>query len=170
MAERQYDRNFEMAHSIMHVAGQSYTQSFSGSGPNALDRGIEALAYSAIAMSNVAPKAEYHRNFGRDQVALEKTYTLVPRGVSLVICCASFPTWNAYPALKKLGLDYETLGSIKSDIILTTGSAFGSTGPYATRGGFDTVAQAMSGGMYLYGTPANRQNLSRRIATSVLPR
>ena len=34
------------------------------------------------------------------------------------------------PALKKLGLDYETLCEIKPDIILTTGSAFGSTGPY----------------------------------------
>ncbi len=57
------------------------------------------------------------------------------------------------PALKKLGLDYDTLREIKPDIILTTGSAFGSTGPYASRGGFDTVAQAMSGGMYLSGTP-----------------
>lgn len=58
-----------------------------------------------------------------------------------------------FPALKKLGLDYETLSEIKPDIILTTGSAFGSTGPYAARGGFDTVAQAMSGSMYLNGTP-----------------
>lgn len=57
------------------------------------------------------------------------------------------------PALKKLGLDYATLCEIKPDIILTTGSAFGSTGPYAARGGFDTVAQAMSGGMFLSGTP-----------------
>jgi phenylacetic acid degradation protein paaN len=99
MAERIYDRNFEMAHSVMHVAGQSYTQSFSGSGPNALDRGVEALAYSAIAMRNVAPTGEYHRNFAGDQIALEKNYTLVPRGIGLVICCASFPTWNAYPAM-----------------------------------------------------------------------
>ncbi|WOJ95890.1 CoA transferase [Congregibacter brevis] len=58
-----------------------------------------------------------------------------------------------FPALKKLGLDYETLTSIKPDIILTTGSAFGSEGPFATRGGFDTVAQAMSGGMFLNGKP-----------------
>jgi len=58
-----------------------------------------------------------------------------------------------FPALRKLGLDYETLSEIKPDIILTTGSAFGSTGPYAGRGGFDTVAQAMSGSMYLNGTP-----------------
>jgi len=99
MAERLYDRNFEMTHAVMHVAGQSYTQAFSGSGPNALDRGIEALAYAAIAMRNVAPTATYHRKFGRDDVALEKFYTLVPRGIGLVICCASFPTWNAYPSM-----------------------------------------------------------------------
>jgi crotonobetainyl-CoA:carnitine CoA-transferase CaiB-like acyl-CoA transferase len=56
-----------------------------------------------------------------------------------------------FPALKKLGLDYETLSAIKPDIILTTGSTFGSTGPYAQRGGFDTIAQAMSGAMLLSG-------------------
>lgn len=99
IAERLYERNFEMAHSMMHVAGQSYTQAFSGSGPNALDRGLEALAYAAQAMRNVAPKGEYVRNFGGEQVALEKNYTMVPRGIGLVICCASFPTWNAYPSM-----------------------------------------------------------------------
>ncbi|MBU1348105.1 MAG: aldehyde dehydrogenase family protein [Alphaproteobacteria bacterium] len=99
MAARLYDRNFEMAHAVMHVAGQSYTQAFSGSGPNALDRGVEALAYAAKAMRDVVPTATYHRQFAGEPVALEKTYVLVPRGVGLVICCASFPTWNAYPAM-----------------------------------------------------------------------
>lgn len=99
MAERLYDRNFEMAHAIMHVAGQSYTQAFSGSGPNALDRGIEALAYAAIAMGGIEPTAVYRREFAGEPVALEKSYTLVPRGLGLVICCASFPTWNAYPSM-----------------------------------------------------------------------
>ncbi len=99
IAERLYERNFEMTYSIMHVAGQSYTQAFSGSGPNALDRGIEALAYAHIAMNNVTPQAEYHRKFAGEQVSLEKNYTLVPRGIGLVICCASFPTWNAYPSM-----------------------------------------------------------------------
>jgi len=99
MAARLYDRNFEMAHSVMHVAGQSYTHAFSGSGPNALDRGVEALAYAAKAMRDVAPSATYHRQFAGEAVTLEKTYVLVPRGVGLVICCASFPTWNAYPAM-----------------------------------------------------------------------
>ena len=99
MAMRIYDRNFEMAHSVMHVAGQSYTQAFSGSGPNALDRGIEALAYAAKAMRAVAPSARWDRTFGKEDVSLDKQYTLVPRGIGLAICCASFPTWNAYPAM-----------------------------------------------------------------------
>lgn len=99
MAQRLYDTNFEMAHAVMHVAGQSYTQAFSGSGPNALDRGIEALAFAAKAMRAVAPRATWNRDFAGEAVALDKTYVLVPRGIGLVICCASFPTWNAYPAM-----------------------------------------------------------------------
>lgn len=99
MAMRLYDRNFELAHSVMHVAGQSYTQAFSGSGPNALDRGIEALAYAAKAMADVAPSARWRRTFGKEDVVLDKAYAIVPRGVGLVVCCASFPTWNAYPAM-----------------------------------------------------------------------
>jgi phenylacetic acid degradation protein paaN len=99
MAVRLYDANFEMAHAVMHVAGQSYTQAFSGSGPNALDRGIEALAYAVKAMRDVAPTGRYERDFAGERVVLDKTYAIVPRGVGLVICCASFPTWNAYPAM-----------------------------------------------------------------------
>lgn len=55
--------------------------------------------------------------------------------------------------LKRLGLDYAALKAIKPDIILTTITAFGSEGPMAPRGGFDGVGQAMSGAMYLSGTP-----------------
>lgn len=99
MAVRLYDVNFEMAQAVMHVAGQGYAQAFSGSGPNALDRGIEALAYAVKAMGDVAPSARYERDFAGERVVLDKTYALIPRGVALVICCASFPTWNAYPAL-----------------------------------------------------------------------
>ncbi len=55
--------------------------------------------------------------------------------------------------LKKLNLHYEALKGIKPDIILTMISAFGSTGPYANRVGFDSVVQAMSGAMSLTGFP-----------------
>jgi phenylacetic acid degradation protein paaN len=32
-------------------------------------------------------------------VKLEKSYRLMPRGIAVVIACATFPTWNAYPAI-----------------------------------------------------------------------
>jgi len=55
--------------------------------------------------------------------------------------------------MKKLGLDYDSLRTIKRDIILVMASAFGPDGPYADRVGFDGVAQAMSGAMSLTGFP-----------------
>lgn len=56
-------------------------------------------------------------------------------------------------ALKSMGLDYESLAAVKPDIVLVTQSAFGDGGPYAKRGGFDGVGQAMSGAMYITGVP-----------------
>ena len=53
--------------------------------------------------------------------------------------------------LRSMGLDYATLCGIRPDIILTTSTAFGASGPYGTRVGFDGVAQAMSGNMHLTG-------------------
>ena len=55
------------------------------------------------------------------------------------------------PTLKSMGLDYENLRSINPGIILTSNTAFGTTGPYAERVGFDGVAQAMSGAMDMTG-------------------
>lgn len=54
-------------------------------------------------------------------------------------------------AMKKLGLDYQSLRAIKEEIILVMASTFGPDGPYCDRVGFDTVAQAMSGAMSLTG-------------------
>lgn len=94
------DNLFENAHATMHTSGQSYVMAFAGSGANALDRGLEALAYAHKAMADVPGEARWQRQFGRDGVAdLHKHYRLMPRGVGVVICCATFPLWNAYPAL-----------------------------------------------------------------------
>jgi crotonobetainyl-CoA:carnitine CoA-transferase CaiB-like acyl-CoA transferase len=61
---------------------------------------------------------------------------------------------NLPPAsLKAMGLDYESVTAIRPDAILVTQTAFGATGPYANRGGFDGIGQAMSGAMYITGTP-----------------
>ena len=55
--------------------------------------------------------------------------------------------------LRAMGIDYDTLRAIRPDIILTTQTTFGDSGPYAQRGGFDGVGQAMSGAMYISGEP-----------------
>ena len=57
--------------------------------------------------------------------------------------------------LQSLGLDYASLKAIRPDIILVTQSSFGDEGPLAERGGFDGVGQAMSGAMYMTGTPGH---------------
>jgi phenylacetic acid degradation protein paaN len=91
---------FENAHATMHTSGQSYIMAFAGSGANALDRGLEALAYAHKAMADVPARATWERQFGKSGAAkLEKRYRLVPRGIGVVICCATFPLWNGYPAL-----------------------------------------------------------------------
>jgi crotonobetainyl-CoA:carnitine CoA-transferase CaiB-like acyl-CoA transferase len=55
--------------------------------------------------------------------------------------------------LRHLGLNWESVHAINPRTILTTASAFGSGGPYEERLGFDGVAQAMSGAVYMAGTP-----------------
>jgi crotonobetainyl-CoA:carnitine CoA-transferase CaiB-like acyl-CoA transferase len=53
----------------------------------------------------------------------------------------------------RLGIDYPTLRERNERIIYASVSGFGSTGPYARRGGYDIVAQAMSGIMSVTGEP-----------------
>jgi len=55
--------------------------------------------------------------------------------------------------LAAMGLDWPTLRAQKPTLVLTTVSAFGSGGPYSRKLGFDGIGQAMSGAMYLSGTP-----------------
>lgn len=52
---------------------------------------------------------------------------------------------------EKLGLGYDALKAANSGLIYCSISGFGHTGPYRDRGGFDLVAQAMSGIMSFTG-------------------
>lgn len=90
---------FELTHAVMHTTGQSFNMAYTGSGANALDRGIEALVYAYEAMASVTTEAHWARQFGSASVALEKTYRLIPKGVAVCFSCASFPTWNALPSI-----------------------------------------------------------------------
>jgi crotonobetainyl-CoA:carnitine CoA-transferase CaiB-like acyl-CoA transferase len=58
--------------------------------------------------------------------------------------------------MEKLGLDYETLKDINPGLIYCAISGFGHTGPYAGRGGFDLIAQGMSGLMSITGEGPGR--------------
>jgi crotonobetainyl-CoA:carnitine CoA-transferase CaiB-like acyl-CoA transferase len=53
--------------------------------------------------------------------------------------------------LKELSIDFDSLKAIRDDVILVAVSAFGPTGPYADKVGFDGVGQAMSGAVHLSG-------------------
>ena len=55
--------------------------------------------------------------------------------------------------LEAMGLDFVSLSKINPKIILTSNTAFGTSGPYSDRVGFDGVAQAMSGSMDMTGSP-----------------
>jgi crotonobetainyl-CoA:carnitine CoA-transferase CaiB-like acyl-CoA transferase len=61
---------------------------------------------------------------------------------------------NLPPAvLCSLSLDLDSLRATKPDIILTTVTGFGAGGPLSHKHGFDGIGQAMSGAVYLSGTP-----------------
>ena len=58
--------------------------------------------------------------------------------------------------MDKLGFGYEALKRINPGLIYCTISGFGRTGPYADRGGFDLIAQGMSGLMSITGEGPGR--------------
>ena len=55
--------------------------------------------------------------------------------------------------MERLGLGYAELAAIKPSLVYCTISGFGSTGPARNRGGFDLVAQGVSGLMSITGHP-----------------
>lgn len=57
---------------------------------------------------------------------------------------------------KSLKIDYETLKTINPRIIYCSISGYGQTGPYSHKGGFDLVAQGMTGLMSMTGEPGRR--------------
>ncbi|MCH8237692.1 MAG: CoA transferase [Proteobacteria bacterium] len=59
--------------------------------------------------------------------------------------------------MERLGLGYEVLSADNPGLIYCAISGFGRSGPYAERGGFDLIAQGMSGLMSITGEGPDRQ-------------
>jgi phenylacetic acid degradation protein paaN len=93
-------RSFEMAYAVMHTTGQPFVMAFQAGGPHAQDRGLEGVAYAYAEQTRHASEAHWEKPQGkRDPLRLEKRFTLVPRGISLVVGCNTFPTWNSYTGI-----------------------------------------------------------------------
>ena len=58
--------------------------------------------------------------------------------------------------VRKLGIGYDDVKQVNPGIIYASMSGFGQTGPYGRKGGFDIIAQGMSGIMMMTGHPGGR--------------
>ena len=98
--ERLNEQSFLMANAVMHTTGQAFMMAFQAGGAHAQDRGLEAVAYAYRAMSDIPADVIWEKPQGRNPpLKVAKTFKIVPRGIALVIGCATFPTWNSYPGL-----------------------------------------------------------------------
>ncbi|NUR08960.1 MAG: phenylacetic acid degradation protein PaaN [Nocardioidaceae bacterium] len=94
---RLHGRIFELANAVQHTSGQAFVMAFQAGGAHALDRALEALAYAYTEMTRTPRTARWEKPGRGEPLRMEKTFTAVPRGLSLVIGCNTFPTWNSYP-------------------------------------------------------------------------
>ncbi len=92
-------RFFEIAYATMHTTGQGYMMAFQASGPHAADRALEAVASGYEELTRFPQKAKWDKPMGKYNIVLDKQWRAVPKGISVVIGCSTFPTWNSVPGI-----------------------------------------------------------------------
>ncbi|MEM7108887.1 MAG: phenylacetic acid degradation protein PaaN [Bacteroidota bacterium] len=92
-------RFFEIAYATMHTTGQGYMMAFQASGPHAADRALEATAAGYEELTKFPNSANWDKPMGKYNIILDKEWRAVPKGISVVIGCSTFPTWNSVPGL-----------------------------------------------------------------------
>lgn len=97
--KRVENRYFEIAYATMHTTGQSFLMAFQASGPHANDRALEAIAMGYSELNRFPDSVEWIKPMGKFDLQLHKTFKAIPKGISLVIGCSTFPTWNTVPGL-----------------------------------------------------------------------
>lgn len=98
MLDRLGARAHELGLAVHHTTGQPRVMAFQAGGPNALDRGLEAVAYAHAAMTRHASAVRWERP-GKRPTVMDKRFHVVPHGVAVTIGCRTFPTWNALPGI-----------------------------------------------------------------------
>jgi phenylacetic acid degradation protein paaN len=88
-------RFYEIAYGTMHTTGQWFMMAFQASGPHAADRALEAIAAGYEELQRFPAKALWDKPMGKYNIQLNKEWRAVPKGISLVIGCSTFPTWNS---------------------------------------------------------------------------
>jgi phenylacetic acid degradation protein paaN len=96
---RLHKRVFELGSAVQHTSGQAFVMAFQAGGAHALDRALEAIAYAHEEMTRHPQTAVWEKPGKGEPLRMEKTFTVTPRGVGLVIGCNTFPTWNSWPGL-----------------------------------------------------------------------
>jgi phenylacetic acid degradation protein paaN len=93
--ERVKARFFEVAYATMHTTGQGFMMAFQASGPHAADRALEAIAAGYEELNRFPSNAFWEKPMGKFNLQLNKEWRAVPKGISVVIGCSTFPTWNS---------------------------------------------------------------------------
>jgi phenylacetic acid degradation protein paaN len=88
-------RFFEIAYATMHTTGQGFMMAFQASGPHAADRALEAIAAGYEELNRFPSSVLWDKPMGKFNLKINKEWRAIPKGISLVIGCSTFPTWNS---------------------------------------------------------------------------
>ena len=97
---RLWARKFELGYAVMHTTGQGFVMAFQAGVTHALDRALEAIGYAVEEIERTPQNIRWEKPRGKHEpLRIDKQYHAMPRGVGLVVACATFPTWNGYPPI-----------------------------------------------------------------------
>ncbi len=92
-------RSFEIGNAVQHTSGQPFVMAFQAGGPQAQDRGLEAVVTALAEQERIPTSVVWEKPGKGEPLRMTKDYRIVPRGIALVVGCNTFPTWNAYPGM-----------------------------------------------------------------------
>jgi phenylacetic acid degradation protein paaN len=92
--------SFEMGNAVMATTGQSFIMAFQAGGPHALDRALEAIAYTYAEQHRLPGPLTWEKPQGkRDPLVIHKQWVIRPLGIAVALGVSTFPTWNGYPGI-----------------------------------------------------------------------